>query len=201
MTMRRHTTEDSTEPTVLGRRLGARIAVGAVGLVLAAAIVVIAVAMSQGVGGDETGVTSAGFELAPDFTVTTFDGETVALADLGDRPVFIYFWASWCRPCELEAPMIQSLWPEYQARGYEFIGINMLDNPSDARRFIERHQLTFTTARDTDGTVYLNYGVAQLPEAFFLHPGFDLSARYSGELTEQDLRAQLEAISPGSNRS
>ena len=54
---------------------------------------------------------------------------------------------------------------------------------------------------DEQGSVYLNYGVAQLPEAFFVHPGFDLSARYSGDLDEEALRTQLEAISPGSDRS
>jgi cytochrome c biogenesis protein CcmG/thiol:disulfide interchange protein DsbE len=177
--------------------LGARLAIGGVGLLLAAAIATLAVAMSRGIGGDETGVTAAGFDVAPDFTLTTFDGETVALAELGDRPLFIYFWASWCAPCEVEAPVIQSVWPEYEARGYAFIGINILDNPSDAQRFIERHELTFFTARDEERTIYLDYGVAQLPEAFFVHPGFALSARFSGKLDEVNLRDQLEAISPG----
>ncbi len=201
MSMRGPTSEDQAEDAPIASRFGARLAIGGVGLVLAAAIVVIAVAMGRGVGGDETGITAAGFDVAPDFTVTTFEGETVALADLGDRPLFIYFWASWCGPCEIEAPVIQALWPEYEARGYEFIGINILDNPSDAQRFVDRHGLTFTTARDEHRSVYLNYGVAQLPEAFFVHPGFDLSARYSGDLDEETLRTQLEAISPGSDRS
>lgn len=188
--------EPSRRPR-LADRLGARLAIAAVGALLAVAIVVIAVAMSRGVGGDETGVTTAGFDIAPDFTLTSFDGEPVALAELGDRPLFIYFWASWCGPCELEAPVIQAVWPEYEARGYEFIGINILDNPTEAERFIERHELTFTTARDEQRTVYIDYGVAQLPEAFFVHPGFGVSARYSGELDEASLRELLEAISPG----
>jgi cytochrome c biogenesis protein CcmG/thiol:disulfide interchange protein DsbE len=189
--------DDQAQRSRLPQSLGARLAVGGVGVLLAAAIVVIAVAMSRGIGGDETGVTTAGFEIAPDFTLTTFDGETVALAELGEHPLFIYFWASWCGPCELEAPVIQAMWPEYEARGYEFIGINILDNPSEAQRFINRHELTFTTARDEERTVYLDYGVAQLPEAFFIHPGFEVSARFSGELDEVNLREQLEAISPG----
>jgi cytochrome c biogenesis protein CcmG/thiol:disulfide interchange protein DsbE len=188
--------DESDRPRVTDR-LGARLAIGVVGLLLAGAIVVIAVAMSRGIGGDETGVTTAGFEVAPDFTLTSFDGKRIALAELGDRPLFIYFWASWCGPCELEAPVIQSVWPEYEARGYAFIGINILDNPSEAERFIERHGLTFATARDEQRTVYIDYGVAQLPEAFFVHPGFAVSARFSGELDETNLREQLEAISPG----
>ena len=76
--MRGPTSEDQAEDPPIASRLGARLAIGGVGLVLAAAIVVIAVAMGRGVGGDETGVTAAGFDIAPDFTVTTLDGETVA---------------------------------------------------------------------------------------------------------------------------
>ncbi len=201
MTQRGSVTGEPESSNIGARRLGARLAIGLAGLLIGGAIVVIAVAMSRGVGGDATGVTAASFEVVPDFTITTFDGETVALEDLGDRPLFIYFWASWCLACETEAPIIESVWPEYEARGYEFIGINILDNPSDARRFAERLQLTFTLGRDEERNVYLDYGVAQLPEAFFVHPGFALSVRFSGELTEADLRKHLEAIGPGSGRS
>ncbi len=39
----------------------------------------------------------AGF-LAPDFTLTTLQGETITLSDLRGRAVIVNVWASWCGP-------------------------------------------------------------------------------------------------------
>src|SRR5438552_3412385 len=76
----------------------------------------IAVAFARGIGGDDT--TEAAIGDAPNFSIQPFDGSPFTLADSSDKPVFIYFWASWCEPCKTEAPLIQRLWPEYQAKGY-----------------------------------------------------------------------------------
>ena len=108
--------------------------------------------------------------------------------------MFVYFWASWCGPCENEAPLIQELWPEYEARGYSFVGVNILDSEDSARAFVERHGLTFPTVFDGNGDAYLDYGVYGVPEAFFLRPGLILEQKYIGELTEDPFREMLEAI-------
>ncbi len=113
-----------------------------------------------------------------------------------DRPVFIYFWASWCAPCYREAPVIQQLWPEFEAAGYRFVGVNIMDHEQDARAFIEEFGLTFPMAYDAAGDVYLEYGVYGLPEAFFLEPGLRVDQKFVGELHEQELREMLGRIAP-----
>ena len=173
---------------------------GGAAIVLAGAL---ALAMSRGIGGVRLGEADAGFELAADFTLPTFGGETFTLSDHADGPVFVYFWASWCAPCTREAPLIERLWPEYQAAGYTFVGVNIQDGERDARTFIEELGLTFpmvsddgrfSAATDDSGSVYLDYGVYGLPEGFFLRPGMVVSQKFLGELTERLFREMLGRI-------
>lgn len=176
-----------------------RLIVTGVGLAAVALLVVLAVAMRRGVGDSPIGRTDAGFTEASSFTLPTLDGAgTFDIDAHADGPLFVYFWASWCAPCREEAPVIERLWPEYRARGYTFVGVNILDGEGDARTFADEFSLTFPIVRDVEGTVYLDYGVYGLPEAFFLRPGLRVSEKFNGALDEQELRAMLAKLLEGS---
>lgn len=166
------------------------LAAGGAALALA---LVLAIALYRGVGGPALGEARAGFRTAPAFSLPAFEGGTLVLDAHERAPVFLYFWASWCPPCREEAPVIAKLWPEYQARGYRFIGVNAMDTDAAARAFARQYGMTFPLARDTEG-VYLRYGVYGLPEAFFLEPGLRVREKYIGALTEPVLRAKLDAL-------
>jgi cytochrome c biogenesis protein CcmG/thiol:disulfide interchange protein DsbE len=156
-------------------------------------VVVLAFAMSHDIGNNALGRTNTSLHTAYNFSLPTFDGKMFVLSEHVSGPVFIYYWASWCAPCEAEAPLIQSLWPEYQARGYTFVGVNIWDREVDARAFLKRHDITFPTVID-DGETYLDYGVSGVPEAFFLLPGLDVEAKYIGELSEDAFHERLAKI-------
>jgi len=158
---------------------------------------VLAVAMFRGVGDSPLGEVEAGFTEAADFTLPSFDGDPFTLSDYSSGPVFVYFWASWCGPCFREAPLIERLWPEFEAAGHQFVGVNILDSEDDARAFIERFELTFPMVLDGGGT-YLDYGVVGLPEAFFLRPGLIVNRKFIGELTEAEFRRMLDELTEGS---
>jgi cytochrome c biogenesis protein CcmG/thiol:disulfide interchange protein DsbE len=171
-----------------------RVVVAGVGVVAALLIVVMGIAMVSDIG-STTGDTDSELAAGVDFELDQFDGGRFVLSDYSDRPVFLYFWASWCQPCNDEAPVIQRLWPEYEARGYTFVGVNMWDDDGgdSSRAFVELHGITFPMVID-DGKTGLDYGVSGIPEAFFLKPGLDLDRKYVGPLTEEPLRERLEAI-------
>lgn len=179
----------------MARRDVSRLIVLGVGLAAVALLVVLAVAMREGVGDSPIGRTDAGFAQARSFTLPTLDrGGSFDLDAHADGPVFVYFWASWCAPCREEAPMIERLWPEYRALGYTFVGVNILDAERDARAFVDEFALTFPLVRDVEGTVYLDYGVYGLPEAFFLRPGLRVSEKFNGALGEQEFRTMLAKL-------
>jgi cytochrome c biogenesis protein CcmG, thiol:disulfide interchange protein DsbE len=107
--------------------------------------------------------------LAPDFTVTTFDGETMQLSDLRGRPVVINFWASWCGPCREEAPRFQAVWERYRDQGVVMLGITYVDDEHDSRAFMAEYGVTYPNAPDV-GTVISEemYFIQAVPETFVI---------------------------------
>ena len=64
---------------------------------------------------------------APDFTLSTFNGQKITPADLQAKIVVLNFWASWCGPCKEEAADLEATWREYQDQGVLFLGIDYVD--------------------------------------------------------------------------
>ena len=176
------------------RSLQGRLLVIGVGSGLLALVVALAFASARDVGRDPLGEVDPGIERASEFSLPTLDGGEISIADHAGGPVFIYFWASWCAPCEREAPLIERLWGEFEPLGYTFLGVNILDSEREAQRFVERHGLTFPTLFDGDGDVYLEFGVNGVPEAYFLSPGLEVERKFLGQLREREFRDMLEDI-------
>ena len=67
------------------------------------------------------------YQLAPNFTLLSTELEEVSLSDYQDKVVIVDFWATWCKPCQEEIPRFIELYDEYQAQGFEMIGISTDD--------------------------------------------------------------------------
>ena len=61
---------------------------------------------------------------APAFAATTLDGDVLTAEDLRGNVVVVNFWATWCRPCRLEMPVLQELWEERGSEGVVVLGLN-----------------------------------------------------------------------------
>jgi cytochrome c biogenesis protein CcmG/thiol:disulfide interchange protein DsbE len=130
---------------------------------VAVVVIVVGVALARQLQGQPTSGP------APDFTVTTFDGETIRLSDLRGRPVVVNFWASWCPPCREEAPLFQSLWERYRDQGVVFLGIAYVDNEQNSLAFMDEFGITYPNAPDV-GT-YISkeqYLITGVPETFVI---------------------------------
>ncbi len=71
--------------------------------------------------------------MAPDFTITDFDGTMLALSELRGQVVIINFWASWCPPCREEAAYLEQTWRKYEDQGVVFIGVDYVDTDKQIR--------------------------------------------------------------------
>ena len=65
-------------------------------------------------------------QLAPDFTVTTIDGKHVRLSQFREenKPVLLYFWATWCPFCRRDFSIVKNIYPKY-ADKITFLAIDL----------------------------------------------------------------------------
>lgn len=104
--------------------------------------------------------------MAPDFQIKDLDGKRVALGDLlGQGPVLIAFWATWCRPCLKELPHLQELYEQHKERGLKVVAISE-DAPrsfSKVKSFVKGRRFTFTVLLDDNYSTQRKFNFRALP--------------------------------------
>jgi cytochrome c biogenesis protein CcmG/thiol:disulfide interchange protein DsbE len=111
---------------------------------------------------------------APDFTLTTLQGETITLSDLRGKVVVINFWASWCGPCRVEAPVLERVWQQYKDRGVVLLGVAYTDTESGARAFIAEFNQTYPNGLDLGTRISDQYHITGVPETFVVDQNGDV---------------------------
>jgi thioredoxin 1 len=51
-----------------------------------------------------------------------------------DKPVLVDFWATWCKPCQMVAPIVDELANEYNGR-VKFVKLDVDQNPKTATKY------------------------------------------------------------------
>ena len=105
---------------------------------------------------------------APSFTLRTFDGKRISMAQLRGRPVVVNFWASWCQECKTEHPSLLRAWHVYGHRGVTFVGIAYQDGESAARSFLKKYGGGWMQLADPNQNTAINFGVSGVPETYFI---------------------------------
>ena len=138
----------------------------------------------------------AGFS-APDFSVTTLQGETISLEQFRGKIVLVNFWASWCPPCRTEMPALQSIAEKYSAQPVAILAVNAAyqDNLADIQEFINNLSATFLIPLDDDGEVSRLFLVSALPTTFFIdREGIIRKVVYGGPISEALLISQIDLM-------
>jgi cytochrome c biogenesis protein CcmG, thiol:disulfide interchange protein DsbE len=132
----------------------------------------------------------------PDFTLKTFEGQEIALADLRGQVVVINFWASWCKPCEQEAPDLEAAWRHYQPGGeVMFLGIAYTDTDRKSRAYLEKFDITYPNGLDWRTQISHRYRVTGVPETFILDKdGLLVHYKQGPFLSQAELMALIEPL-------
>lgn len=78
----------------------------------------------------------------PDFSHQSIDGKTVSASDFNGSVWLINFWATWCKPCVEEMPMLSELQSEQAGTRLQVVGI-ALDDADRARQFASELEVSY----------------------------------------------------------
>ena len=128
---------------------------------------------------------------APSFALREVGtGKTISLDQFKGRPVVVNFWATWCRPCYEEHPVLvanaRALQPNVQ-----FLGIVFQDSEEKIQKFLDERGRAYPTVIDDAGKTAIAYGVGGVPETFFIDANGTIVAKHAGPLTNEDLQKGL----------
>jgi cytochrome c biogenesis protein CcmG, thiol:disulfide interchange protein DsbE len=130
---------------------------------------------------------------APAWSAPSIGGSTLSLASLRGKAVYLNFFATWCPPCNEEAPAIDALAREYAGRGLEVVGVDVLENTRKASAFRREHHLAYPVVVDT-GTLRDQYEVNGLPVHVFINRSGIVRKIVVGELSPAAMRGNVEGI-------
>ncbi len=130
---------------------------------------------------------------APDFTLTSFDGEQYRLSDLEGKVVVVNFWATWCISCKDEATELELAWQDFKDENVVFLGVDYLDQKPLNLEWMDRYGITYPNGDDIQGRIYNSYGVQGLPETFVINRRGEISKVFVGAVTQEQLSAEIRA--------
>jgi cytochrome c biogenesis protein CcmG, thiol:disulfide interchange protein DsbE len=159
----------------------------------------LAIAALQGCAARESGshASAAVGQPAPAFSESAVPKGTISLAALRGKPIYLNFFATWCPPCNEEAPDIDRLQREFASLGLQIVGVDVLENARKAELFRAQHHLSYPAVVD-DGTLRKEYDVNGLPVHVFIDRQGIVRRIVAGEMTAAEMReAVLKLVHEG----
>ena len=152
-----------------------------------------------GCGATGAGTSSTGARKAPYYSVQTILGSHLTSDDVKGKPIVLNFGASWCGPCNEEAPMLSAMYNKYKDR-VTFVGMAVKDKPDDQRAFAKKYGLAYTIGLDPNGDNLYNYQQAAIvpysgvPTTFFIDTKGNIVSFFIGPMSQSEFEQKLSGI-------
>ena len=105
---------------------------------------------------------------APALVVTPVQGEEIDLRILSqEKPVLVYFWATWCGFCSIVSPSVDFVSDYYQV-------VTVALNSGDQKRiqqYLQAKNYSFSVVNDPKGQISREWGVSVTPTIFVISKG------------------------------
>jgi cytochrome c biogenesis protein CcmG, thiol:disulfide interchange protein DsbE len=119
---------------------------------------------------------------------------TESPADLRGKVVILNVFASWCDPCQAEAPILEREQHVLQHQNATIVGVTYLDNSNDSEKFVRQWHLSYPVIRDISGSFVRAFGTTGVPETFIINRTGRIQALRRYQVDSKWLQATLPAI-------
>lgn len=126
-------------------------------------------ALAVGCGVDVRGVEVG--DRVPQYSAPDLSGREISLEDHAGEVVLVNVWATWCGPCRVEMPPIQSIYSRYRDRGFTVLAVSIDQGPGYEKKvaaFADEYGLEFPIMLDPDGRITEVLRTVGVPETFVL---------------------------------
>jgi len=135
--------------------------------------------------------------MAPAFSLTDINGNSLKLSDFQGKVVMLDFWATWCGPCRIEIPGFVELQKRYAAQGFTIIGISEDNTAQPVEEFYKEFQMNYPVALGNERLEELYGGMQGLPTTFIIGRDGRIYAKHVGatdpEVFETEIKELLAA--------
>jgi peroxiredoxin len=121
---------------------------------------------------------------APDFrAIDLATGDSVSFREHYEGAVtLVNIWATWCLPCRVEMPGMDSVYQSLAPRGFKIAAVSIDEgSPDDVRGFARDLGLSFDLLQDRSGNVQQIYQTTGVPESFLINKDGIIVKRLIGE--------------------
>ncbi|MDQ0047873.1 thiol-disulfide isomerase/thioredoxin [Paenibacillus polymyxa] len=131
----------------------------------------------------------------PSMILKGLNGKTYDVGATRNKALVISFWASWCDPCRLEAPMLNELYSKYKDV-VDVYGINVTryDRLEDVQKFSRSLDLRFPILLDEQGALFERFGGVAFPTHVMVDPHGQVREIIIGMLSEKELERKIEIL-------
>jgi cytochrome c biogenesis protein CcmG, thiol:disulfide interchange protein DsbE len=129
---------------------------------------------------------------APTFQTFAADGTPVHFpAAFVGKPLVIRFWADWCKYCEGEMKIIETVYQRHRSRGLEVLAINAGQDKPAVVAFMKKIGVSYPALLDEQSKIARSYGVVGLPTTYFVDARGIVRGKIVGEADEATFERQV----------
>lgn len=122
---------------------------------------------------------------------------SLSVTDFRGQWVLLNIWASWCEPCEDEAPDLMDFQVENSGKEFTVLGIQTQDGTAEGLEFEEEYGIGYPSLRDGSGDYADDLGATGVPDSILVDPEGNVAYIRRGQIDAEILEAEFLPLIEG----